>query len=264
MRPCARRLLLAAWLALPFASGCALPARAPNPSFSIAREDARADLGRMAADPAPLVRPLVILAGTGDPDVSSSAIRRLLLPALAGPTASVDFFDEFTFAGCRQKLFREVARQLACPIDAVPEVDVVAFSMGGLVAREAAIPDAAGRRLRIRRLYTIATPHQGARMAGMPLGVPLFEDMRPTSDLIARLRRAPIEYELVCYARLDDPTVGEEFAAPEGVPLWWVPTPSGEWAHMAAFSDPRILADVARRLRGEEPHARAPAAPLPN
>lgn len=250
-------------MAIAIASGCALPTRPPNPSFSVSRADARADLARMSAAPATLERPLVILAGTGDLDVSSGAIRRLLLPTVRGPSATVHFFDEFTFDGCRQKLLREVAAQLGCTIETIPEVDVVAFSMGGLVAREAAIPDGSGRRLPIRRLFTISTPHEGARMAGMPIGVPQFADMCPTSDFLDRLRRAPRTYDLVCYVRLDDVTVGEEFAAPEGEPVWWVPTPSGEWSHMAAFEDPRILSDVARRLRGESPHARPPAAALP-
>jgi hypothetical protein len=88
--------------------------------------------------------------------------------------------------------------------------------------------------------------------------------MCPTSDFLDRLRRAKRDYELVCYTRLDDVTVGEEFAAPDGTDIWWVPTPSGEWSHMAAFEDPRILGDIARRLRGETPWTRLPAAPLPN
>ena len=80
----------------------------------------------------------------------------------------------------------------------------------------------------------------------------------------AWLRSARREYELVCYTRLDDITVGEEFAVPEGADLWWLPTPSGEWAHMHAFEDERIMADLARRLRGEAPFSTLPAAPLPN
>jgi hypothetical protein len=33
---------------------------------------------------------------------------------------------------------------------------------------------------------------------------------------------------------------------------------------MHAFDDPRILADIARRLRNETPFSTLPAAPLPN
>ncbi len=246
------------------AGGCAMPRRAPNPSFSVTREAARADLERMRATPVDLARPVVFLAGIGDLSISSGALEEALAPTVRGQVAELHFFDEFTFEGSRQKLLREAAEQLGTTVDALPEVDVVAFSMGGLVARDAAIPDAAGRRLPIRRLFTVSSPHEGARLAGVPFGMPQGDDMRLTSDFIDRLRRAPRDYELVCYARLDDVTVGEEFAAPEGEPLWWVPTPSGEWSHMAAFDDPRIQADIARRLRGEAPHATPPAVPLPN
>ena len=240
-----------------------MPRRTPNPSFPTTRDEAQADLRRMAADRRPLERPLVVLAGIGDPRISSGALIRGLEPGVTGTIIEISFFNEFTFDGCRQLLLRELASALGVVPEHLPEVDVVAFSMGGLIARHAAIPDEAGRRLPIRRLYTVATPHEGARLAGIPLGLPQGEDMTPTSDFIDLLRRAPRTYELVCYARLDDITVGEEFAAPEGEPLWWVPTPSGEWSHMAAFNDPRIIADIARRLRGERPLTRPPAAPLP-
>lgn len=245
------------------AVGCSMPRRTPNPSFPVSKEDAQADLRRMGETPVRLERPLVVLSGIGDPSISSGAIIRGVSPCVEGTVVDIQFFDEFTFDGARQKLLREVAAAVSADQDHLPEVDVIAFSMGGLIARDAAIPDKAGRRLPIRRLYTISVPHEGARLGGVPLGLPQGNDMSPTSDFIDRLRRVRRDYELVCYARLDDATVGEEFAAPEGEPLWWVPTPSGEWAHMAAFSDPRILADIARRLRGERSLTRPPAAPLP-
>ncbi|MCE2881567.1 MAG: hypothetical protein LW636_04315 [Planctomycetaceae bacterium] len=207
--------------------GCMVPKRAPNPSFAVTNAEAASDLRRMRESP-----------------------RKL--------------FTEFTFEGARQQLLRELALAFGTDLDHLPEVDVVAFSMGGLVARAAAIPDESGRFLPIRRLYSLSVPHEGARLAGVPFGIPQGDDMRPGSPFLLRLAAAPRDYELVCYTRLDDVTVGEEFAAPEGEPLWWVPTPSGEYAHMQAFEDPRIQADIARRLRGEEPFGRPPAAPLPN
>jgi len=73
-----------------------------------------------------------------------------------------------------------------------------------------------------------------------------------------------MDYDLICYCRLDDVTVGEEFCAPEGTPLWWVPTPFGEWGHMQAFFDARIVVDIARRIRGETPFSTLPATPLPH
>ena len=257
-------LARAALVACFAATACATPRWNPNPSFEVTRSEAAADLLRMQAAPVVSQRPIVFLAGISDPSISSDAMFEAIVPTLTGSSVELNFFAEYTFDGARQKVMREVAAQLGTDLDHLPEVDVVAFSMGGLVARSAAIPDAAGRHLPIRRLFTVATPHEGARMAGIPMGVPQAEDMCPTSDFIDRLRSAKRNYELICYTRLDDITVGEEFAAPEGVSLWWVPTPSGEWSHMAAFNDPRILADIARRLRGETPLTTEPAAPLPN
>ena len=40
---------------------------------------------------------------------------------------------------------------------------------------------------------------------------------------------------------------------------------AGELARIGTgFDDPRIMADIARRLRGEAPFSTLPAAPLPN
>jgi pimeloyl-ACP methyl ester carboxylesterase len=252
---------IAALLALP---GCLTTHSAPNPSFPISRDEAESDFRRMAALPVRLDRPLIVISGIGDPAISGTAILRRIEPVVDGRVIGIDFFSEATFDGARQKLLREAAAQLATDLDHLPEVDVIAFSMGGLVARDAAIPDRAGRRLPIARLFTICTPHEGARLAAIPIGTPQSDDMTPTSDFILRIRAARREYDLICYCRLDDVTVGEEFCAPEGTPLWWVPTPIGEWAHMQAFFDPRIVVDIARRIRGETPFSTLPAAPLPH
>jgi hypothetical protein len=63
--------------------------------------------------------------------------------------------------------------------------------------------------------------------------------------------------------RLNDGWIGESHAAPPGRTAWWVSTPFLEESHAGVVSDPRILADVARRLRGEEPFTHDPPAPLP-
>lgn len=245
-------------------SGCLTTPHEPNPSFNVTREEAEADFRRMAAIPVRLDRPLIVISGIGDPAISGTAIVKRMEPVVDGTVIAVDFFSEATFDGARQRLLREVAMQLGTDLDHLPEVDVVAFSMGGLVARDAALADRAGRRLPIARLFTICTPHEGARLAAIPIGTPQSDDMTPTSDFILRLRSGPRDYDLICYCRLDDVTVGEEFCAPEGTPLWWVPTPFGEWGHMQAFFDSRIVVDIARRLRGEPPFSTLPAAPLPH
>jgi len=57
-----------------------------------------------------------------------------------------------------------------------------------------------------------------------------------------------------------DTVVGPQYAAPTGRTAWWVPNPPGELAHVGAMTDPRILSDVLRRLRGEKPWTTHPPA----
>jgi hypothetical protein len=67
----------------------------------------------------------------------------------------------------------------------------------------------------------------------------------------------------VPYVRLGDRIVGADHAAPAGRVAWWVPNPPMELAHVGASGDPRVRADVARRLRGETPLTKTPPAAVP-
>jgi len=60
-------------------------------------------------------------------------------------------------------------------------------------------------------------------------------------------------YELVCYARLGDAWVGSTNAAPEGMHPIWVEPIRFLPSHLAISADARIIDDIARRIRGEEP-----------
>ncbi len=52
-------------------------------------------------------------------------------------------------------------------------------------------------------------------------------------------------------------------AAPDGQTPWWLPARAWSRSHTDAYRDPRIIADIARRLRGEEAYATEPVEPLP-
>ena len=195
-----------------------------------------------------------------------------------------------SFDACRLRVAQAVDR--AFPSDdsnQTVEVDVIGLSMGGLVGRYCAaefVPagetpssqpspggrgSKSGKRLRIRRLFTTSSPHLGAvRAERLPQLLELQRDMTPGSELYERLERAEASagasgtrYELVPYVRLGDDVVGSANAAPKGRTAWWVTNPPGQFAHVGAMTDPRILADVVRRLRGEKPITKEPAAPLP-
>jgi pimeloyl-ACP methyl ester carboxylesterase len=241
-----------------------------NPSFPLDRFTAQRELERMQAEPVPLERPLVII--TGYMDIGLVPMR--LVPRfqrLSGDdrVIGVTFWGARSFDACRQRVIDAVDRAFPSddPVWTV-EVDVIAMSMGGLVARYAAaeLPEAPdGRRLKIARLFTISAPHRGAAMAVLPSWNALHIGMRSGSSFLQRLDdiSGNPDYELVPYVRLGDITVGPGNAAPHGTTAWWVATPPLEPAHGFAFADPRILADIARRLRNERPYTIGPPAPLP-
>ncbi|MHC4990923.1 MAG: lipase family alpha/beta hydrolase [Planctomycetota bacterium] len=240
-----------------------------NPSFPLTMADAQEAMREMRDEPVPLQRPLVIAGGIHDPGFAPAGLRRRLGAVTNGdhPIIEVSFLGEWTFDACRSRLIRAV--DAAMPSDdpqQTIEVDVVAFSMGGLVARYAARPcDDGGPALCINRLFTIASPHRGAPVANLPTFDARAIDMRPESEFLQELdeTEATTGYQLFSYVRLGDSVVGEENAAPPGRKAWWVANPPFSFAHLWASSDARILADIARRLRGEEPYSMLPAAPAP-
>ena len=187
------------------------------------------------------------------------------------------FAGRYSFDACREHVIEAV--QAAWPSDdpdTTVEVDVVAFSMGGLIARYAAAePELSDdgetkRRLKIARLFTISTPHRGASLASLTVPFltldPRLLDMRPDSDFIATLneRFDGQAYELYPYTRTGDWVVDEANTAPPGMTAWWVANPPLNRPHQEAYRDPRIEADILRRLRNEEPLTTTPAAALPD
>ncbi len=259
-----------AWLAVSLlACGCA--PGPPNPSLPMSKGEARAALRAMRREPRPIARPVVILGGLHDPGFDGSAlagtIRKISAPD--GQVISLNFgkLSTGTFDGCRDYVVSAVERAFGPGTGGESvEVDVVGYSMGGLVARHAARPRSdGGTRLKVRRLFTIATPHRGARLATLPTLDPRAADMRFGSEFLRSLDLAmpQADYELFSYTRTNDWIVGEENTAPPGLDPWWVPVAPISFSHLGASTDPRIVADIARRLRGEMPFAAAPPAPLP-
>ena len=162
---------------------------------------------------------------------------------------------------------RDVAEAFGSEIDEATgmrwttEVDVVAISMGGLVARTAfADPTEVGRelgvRLNINTLYTLGTPHRGAKLAKWIRLDDASAQMKPGSDFLADLDDATLGEEhdltIVPYATLRDTWVGASNSAPTGQDPIWVPGRLVLSHHLLTL-DKRIQADLGRRLRGEEP-----------
>lgn len=94
------------------------------------------------------------------------------------------------------------ARQVAEAAEPFPEVDVVGFSMGGLVSR--VWVQRMGGDVKVNRLVTLASPHQGSYMAhAMPQTA--ARQMRPGSDFLEDLNDDLDSLESVRFASLWTP-----------------------------------------------------------
>ncbi len=245
-----------------------------NPDVPLTHADAALEFERMRATPISPKRPVLVLAGYHAWQLTVASTARTLR-SLVGGESPLYHAIAYPLSSDIESIARYVVREAdrRWPNDGhwephrTTEIDVVGVSMGGIVARVAAqLPLIDGqKRLRIARLFTLATPHRGALLAD---ALPRFardraaSDLRADSPLLARLNAGlpTAKYDLTCYARLNDRWVGSTRAAPPGRDPIWV---GGlrVMSHSLITLDARILADIARRLRGEEPLARRASPP---
>jgi pimeloyl-ACP methyl ester carboxylesterase len=246
-------------------AGCAAD-RPLNPSFPLTLAAARQAARALDAAPRRPPRPVVVIGGILDSParVDRLAARLRALTADDAVIVAVSVRDAPSFDAALAAL-QEALRALPSPAPgAAPAVDVVGLSMGGLVARRAA----GEGRLRIRRLFTLATPHRGARAAMLPAWQARVRDMRPGSPFLRALdadlpRQVAAGMVVIPYVRLGDAVVGSANAAPPGQHPLWVANQPFQLSHSQIDGDERLLVDIARRLRGEPPYSSLPAAPLP-
>jgi len=125
------------------------------------------------------------------------------------------------------------------------KIRIVAFSMGGLVARH--YLQILGGAVRCEKLFTISSPHQGTQSAWLYPGKGA-RDMRPGSDFLQQLQSTEETLrgiQLVSYHTPMD--------------LMILPATSSEWApalnldfpvllHPLMLSDEDVLSDVERRV----------------
>lgn len=232
--------------------------------MAISRADANHELGLMAGSPKTLPRPVVLVAGWMDPGTVPIQLRRRLESCTLSPqTAGASFFFTASFPACREKLVRAVeSKWPSGNADETIEVDVIAHSMGGLVSRYSSLPRGTagfperltptGKRLKIRNLYTIATPHTGAAVAWLSFFDPKARDMKPGSPfLIALEKTRRLQPTIYAYGRGGDWVAGLRHTSLPDAPFQWVPWSPGSLSHILATRDPRILQDIFGRLRGE-------------
>ena len=234
-----------------------------NPAFPAKGAEIEADLSRMRAEPVGIQRPVLVLGGYRSPmPIAKGLAGRLCELTGASRDEVVDLsyiFSDTVEGPARRAVALVEARFPSDDPDWTTEVDVVAISMGGLVARLAAAEpelrgEPGGKRLRIRTIYSLASPHRGAILADWIRLDSACRSMQPGSAFLASLDEAFAgrDYEVVPYAVLRDTWVGARHASPVGMEPIWVSGRVMLSHHLVSFNK-RIQADVARRLRGEEP-----------
>lgn len=226
-----------------------------NPGFLASPKELAAARAKMRAAPKPLDRPLVVIGGWRSPPLLTEACRaRLMRLVGSGPSLSISRPFASRIEMFAESVMHTIQKRFSAG-ELATGVDVVAISMGGLVSRYAA----AHLDLPIVRLFTLGTPHRGAKLARLVRVDRASRDMKPGSDWLAALN-APAHHnpehpqELVPYAHLNDTWVGATNSAPPGMtPLWTAGTHT--MSHFLLMSDPLLIADIARRLRNEPPIA---------
>lgn len=238
-----------------------------NPSFPTKLEAAKHDLKRIEAAPKPLDRPLVVVGGYLDPGIAASWLRWEFSTLTSDQRIlSIELFDCGSLQECRDKVVREVDKVFPSEsAEATREVDVIGVSLGGLAARYASSPNGHGKRLTIARLFTISSPLRGAKIAEeLPLMLRIQGELRPGSAEMKALNAWRAAYPTYSYICLGDDIIGEQNAALAGKTAWWLSSAPMADVHGGAFYDPRILADITRRLRHEPALATEPPAALPS
>ncbi len=236
-----------------------------NPSFPLTIDQAKETLAGIGEDPKALERPLVCITGWLDLGAKKVLDKHFARAVTDDRVLVIRVDDTSTMEEARERVMDAAMERFPGDDPAwTAEVDVIGFSMGGLVARTCADPATGDRHLRIVRLFTVSTPHLGASMAGGAVFSSQGRDMKKGSAFLTYLNNeVEIDYEVVPYTRLCDAAVNEANTAPPGYMPWWVSAPAFQDSHVDAIRDPRILTDITLRLRGETPATTSPPTPLP-
>ena len=243
-------------------SGCTT-LTGPSKDNPLPKSELRTALEQMRAEPVEIERPVVVIDGWLN--YGGASVIKRELKDLTG--AEEDLFVKYhypliftTLESNARKIVKMVEERW--PSDDpewTTEVDAVGFSMGGLIARVAAESPREGKKLRkrlkVKRMFTIAAPHKGtgwwirwAAIDQMSWAVSIWGGSY-RSWLDERLIEA--DYDLYCYGQGNDWIAGNNFEAagyPEikarGLFLF---------SHTGSYGNYRHLADIAARLRGEDP-----------
>jgi pimeloyl-ACP methyl ester carboxylesterase len=226
--------------------------RETNPAMQGLRMLAVQDLARMRREPVALKRPVLLLNGYHAWAGVIASLRASLIKLTSHNPR--DFLDiSYVFKSDLPTIRKFAIDEISQHFDINETTfDLVGVSMGGLVSRYACTQTPNDPRIiNAHRIFTIATPHLGAKLARVIRPDLAAHDMLPGSDFLKQLN-TNIHPRLHCYAQTNDSIVGARNTAPPAMhPIW----SAGTWtmSHFTTIRNPIILADIARNLRGEEP-----------
>jgi len=248
--------------------GCAY-LTVPSDGYPATSESIRTRVAQMKADPKGVRRPVIVIDGWLP--IGSADTMQRELAALTGATngqfVKHSYLPAFsTLEGNAGRIVEKVERRWpSTDPEWTVEVDAVCFSMGGIIGRVAALEPRSGtqprKRLQIRTLYTISTPHSGVGwwLGWVFVGEMSFNTSRYAGDnrRLLDAAQATAGYELLCYGQGNDWVAGRN-TAPAG---YQTMEARGTiiLSHITSFGNYRHLADIAARLRGEAPLVEAAA-----
>ena len=234
------------------------PESAPEDTAGTRAAAVRAKLGEIRdarhAAKGRLDRPVLVLSGYRAPGVMGGNMARRLASLLGAP---IDDFRMISYPhmGDLDRVALAVDRVVRREFEPGQEFDVIGISMGGLIARMLAADEYTRerslQRLRLKNLFTMATPHRGAKIAAHIHVDKAATEMQIGSPRLAWLNGLPRDYAVHCYAILNDITVGAGQTAVEGdSPMWVRGTPL--FSHSLITEHPLVVLDVAARIAGLE------------
>lgn len=248
-------------------SGCTT-LTGPSQDNPLSKSELRTEIEQMQAEPVALERPVIVIDGWLAYG-GASVIKRELQDLTGGDGALfISYSYPLIFSTLESNAHNVVKiveeRWPSNDPNWTSEVDVVGFSMGGLIARVAAEEPRKNKkprkRLNVKRMFTVSSPHKGTGwwIAWLPVdqmswAVGLYGGGY-RNWLDEKLLEA--NYELFCYGQGNDWIVGNNFEA-TGYPeikargLFF-------FSHINSYGNYRHLADIAARLRGEDPIIEVP------
>ena len=187
--------------------------------------------------------PVILLHGFGMNRTQWIWMARRLRARGHGPIYGLNYFSLASVDSAARSLSRFVDQVLSC--ERRTEVDLVAHSMGGLVARHF-IERLSGAR-KVGRLITIGTPHHGTRLGRFGLFMPAARDLCFGSSFLSELGlvREGSAYTSI-WSRADAVVQPAESSsiAPAGVDEIF-----DDLGHLSLVLSPRVVDVIDARLR---------------